>query len=87
MTGLPPRADWKLSVAATGTPVLRFRAFLSAFHAEKVGLIVNVTAPGAATALLPFANTTLAGRHLPASRTKPGLHFATFAANTPNLPF
>src|SRR5947209_4324305 len=86
-TAAPPWADWKLSVTTTGMPRRRRSAFLRAFAADAVGLIVNVTLPGSETDLRPRANTILAGRHLPASRIRPALHFALEAANTPKRPF
>src|SRR6476646_5199083 len=86
-TGLPPREDWNATVALTGRPFLCLNAFFSAFSADALGLTVKLTRPGAATSLLPFANTIFAGRHFPFRRTKPFLHFAVLAAKTPNFPF
>ena len=57
-----------------------------AFHADALGLTVNLTTPGA-TSLLPLPNAILDGRHLPLRRTKPLLHLPPADANTPNLPF
>src|SRR2546429_1677315 len=86
-TGAPPAVAWNVSVAVTRTPLWRLKALRSAFSPDADGLAVKVTRPAPSTARLPLAKTILAGRHLPLSLTKPGLHLETLAANTPNLPF
>jgi len=83
---LPPREDWNVNVAVTGTPVLCLKAFLSAFNADTLGLTVKLTTPTAAS-LLPLPKAILDGRHLPLRRTNPFPHFAVADANTPNRPF
>ena len=70
-----------------GQPRLCLSASWSALSADAVGLTVKLKLPAAATARLPFAKMTSAGRHLPASLTWPLLHFLVLAANAPNFPF
>ena len=84
--GLPPRADWNVNVALTGSGRAPLSALLMAFDADVPGLTVNLTTP-AATRALPLAKTTREPRQRPPRRTYPALHVALVDANTPNLPF
>src|ERR1035437_7080984 len=83
---MPPSEDRNVRVTVTGRPCFYLSACWSALSADAVGVTVKLKLPAAATARLPFAKMTSAGRQRPVSLTWPLLHFLVLAANTTNFP-
>src|SRR5439155_26360018 len=78
-TCAPPCVGWKVSLAVSLMFLCLRLAFANARLAERVGLIVIVTTPGAGKVCLPRPKRMFAGRQRPASLIRPARHFLLLA--------